>query len=172
MDLEPVLQFIINRLARGESGDLAILKQLVAKMVGVDPVENMGVSDSQLEAYATGREMIRESLYRTAIAIARPADDATASRKDAPIDKNKSTKKSLPRLVNALRETRLSIPIWVALAQVRLYAADHMLDAPLKAMSVVLSEVSAICLLPTRAYPPVPQHFRPIQRPAGRTTIG
>ncbi|KAL7424172.1 THO2 plays a role in transcriptional elongation [Cryptotrichosporon argae] len=137
MDLEPVLQFVINRLARGESADLTILGSLVSVMSGQSVVLNFAVSDEQLEAHAGGREIIREAFYTTQLAVARPAEGDGANRpKEAPVEKTKSTKKSLPRLVNALRDTRLAIPIWVALAQTTQGAVDRMPNAPLKAMEI------------------------------------
>lgn len=144
MDLEPVLQFIINRLMRGDSGDLTILSRLVQRMYGVDTVENNGVSDAQLEAYGTGREMVHEAFWATRILLARPSDDPTSKPKEAPVDKAKSTKKSLPRLINALRDTHLALPIWIALAQTRQGVVDKLAWAPLKAMGLMQDKASQI----------------------------
>ncbi|EIW70014.1 hypothetical protein TREMEDRAFT_29485 [Tremella mesenterica DSM 1558] len=137
MDLEPILQFIINRQMRGESADLIVLTQLVSKMQGITLVENHAISEGQLQAYATGREMIREAFFATTPTIARPSDDPTQQPKQGPVDKIKSTKRSLPRLISALREAKLAIPLWIALAQTRQGAADRLVDAPLKAMSKI-----------------------------------
>ncbi len=144
MDLEPILQFIINRLMRSESADLNILEKLISIMSGVNAVENDTISDDQLMAYGTGREMVREAFHSTIIAISRPAEGEPGGKaKEAPFDTAKSTKKSLPRFVNALRETRLSMPIWIALAQTQQGAADKMASAPIKAMA---SMQDTVCL--------------------------
>ncbi|RSH93955.1 hypothetical protein EHS25_006608 [Saitozyma podzolica] len=136
MDLEPVLQFVINRLMRGESNDLTILQSLLSVMSGLTKIDNDAISDDQLKAYATGREMVREAFNLTTLAIVRPADgDPGQKVKEAPMDKTKSTKRSLPRLINALRDTHLALPIWIALAQTRQGAVDRMASAPIKAMS-------------------------------------
>ena len=136
MDLEPVLQFIINRLMRSESADLNILDKLISIMSGITQVENGAISDDQLLAFGAGKEMVREAFHSTFIAISRPAEgEPGAKAKEAPFDKAKSTKKSLPRFVNALRETKLAMPIWIALAQTQQGAADHMASAPIKAMA-------------------------------------
>ena len=138
-----MLQFIINRLMRSESADLNILDKLISVMSGVSQVENDAISDDQLQAYATGREMVREAFYSTIIAISKPADgDPGGKAKEAPFDKAKSTKKSLPRFVNALRDTKLATPMWIALAQTRQGAVDEMASAPIKAMASMQDTVS------------------------------
>ncbi|OCF36409.1 hypothetical protein I316_01658 [Kwoniella heveanensis BCC8398] len=113
MDLDPVLQYIINRLMRSHSGDLIILEKLMSTMSGIEPVPNDGVSEKQLQAYGGGREM------------------------EVPVDKIKNVKKSLPRLVNALRNTNLALPIWIALAQTRQGVVDKLSNTPIKAMNLV-----------------------------------
>ena len=146
MDLEPVLQFIINRLMRSESADLTILDKLISIMSGVSQVENDAISEEQLQAYAAGKEMVREAFHSTIIAIAKPPEgvEIGAKAKEAPVDKAKSTKKSLPRLVNALRDTKLAMPIWIALAQTRQEAVDKMASAPIKAMAATQDTVCLV----------------------------
>ena len=145
MDLEPILQYIINKLMRGESDDLTILSRVIQRMYGVDTVENNGVSDAQLEAYATGKAMVHESFWTTQILLAKPTDDPANKAKTAPTDKTKNTKKSLPRLISALRDTKLAIPIWIALAQTRQGVVDKIVerqpDAPLKALGLMHDKV-------------------------------
>ena len=151
MDLEPVLQFVVNRLLRSESADLTILEKLVGIMAGVSQVENDAISDDQLEAYSGGKEMVKEAFNSTIISIARPVDglEIGAKPKEAPIDKAKNIKKSLPRLIDALRYTGLAMPIWIALAQTRQAAVDEMATAPLKAMGATQDTVS----LPAPSHP-------------------
>ena len=145
MDLEPVLQFIINRLMRSESADLTILDHLIAIMCGVSQVENDAVSEYQLRAYAAGKKMVHEAFHTTFITIARPVEgpDMGVKSKGPPADIAKTTKKSLPRLVNALRDTELAMPIWIALAQTRQAAVDKMASAPIKAMATMQDTVHA-----------------------------
>ncbi|WVR05355.1 hypothetical protein IAU60_002369 [Kwoniella sp. DSM 27419] len=138
MDLDPVLQYIVNRLMRGHSGDLIILEKLLSTMSGMEPVPNDGVSETQLQAYAGGREMVREAFNATRISIAPPQEPGSTDKpKEAPVDKIKNIKKSLPRLVHALRDTNLAIPIWIALAQTRQAVIDKLSNTPLKAMVLV-----------------------------------
>ncbi|AFR93442.1 THO complex subunit 2 [Cryptococcus neoformans C23] len=138
MDLYPVLQYIINRLMRGHSGDLIILEKLMSSMSGIEPVPNDGVSEAQLHAYAGGREMIREAFSATRISVTAPPEPGASEQPArAPVEKVKNVKKSLPRLVNALREKGLAMPIWIALAQTRQAVVDKMVNAPIKAMNLV-----------------------------------
>jgi len=119
MELEPVLQFVHNRLLASQSVDLIIVDKLVSIMSGVSPIENNAISDDQLRALSSGAHLNHEAFHATTIAVPRPIDptDPNAKSKQAPVDKNKSTKKSLPRLVDSLRDPVFGIPIWVSLAQ-------------------------------------------------------
>ncbi|WWD16138.1 hypothetical protein CI109_100563 [Kwoniella shandongensis] len=138
MDLDPVLQYIMNRLMRGHSGDLIILEKLMSTMSGLEPVPNDGVSETQLRAYAGGREIIREAFQTTRISIAPPPEPGSTDKpKEAPVDKIKNIKKSLPRFVNTLRDTKLALPIWIALAQTRQGVVDKLANTPIKAMNLV-----------------------------------
>ncbi|WVN86680.1 uncharacterized protein L203_101852 [Cryptococcus depauperatus CBS 7841] len=138
MDLNPVLQYIINRLMRGHSGDIIILEKLMSSMSGIEPIPNDGVSEAQLQAYAGGREIIREAFSATRIQIQAPPEPGlTEQPVRAPIEKVKNLKKSLPRLVNALREQGLAMPIWIALGQTRQAVIDKLVNTPIKAMNLV-----------------------------------
>jgi len=98
-------------------------------------------------AYATGREMVKEAFHSTILTIARPVEgDPGVKAKEAPFDKAKSTKKSLPRFVNALRHSSLAMPIWIALAQTRQGAADKMASAPIKAMTLMQDTVRTVMI--------------------------
>jgi THO complex subunit 2 len=174
MDLEPILQYIINKLMRGESDDLTILSRVIQRMYGVDTVENNGVSDAQLEAYATGRQMTHESFWTTQILLSKPTDDPGNKSKSAPMDKAKSTKKSLPRLISALRDTKLAILIWIALAQTRQGVVDKLVerqpDTPLKALGLMHDKVSSTPHTVEQADCSGPRHFHPIWRFTQRAT--
>lgn len=168
MDLEPVLQFIINRLMRGQSADLTILQSLISIMSGETKIDNDAISNDQLKAYGAGREMIRESFNATNVAISKPhmpGDPAAQGAQAAPVDKTRPTKKSLARLISGLRDTGLDMPIWIALAQTRQGAVDKMVGAPIKAMSSMQDNVSSICYSRDfKLTQIVSRHFHPIWR--------
>jgi len=133
---------------RSESADLNILDKLISIMSGVTPVENDAISDDQLLAFGAGKEMVREAFHSTVVAISKPAEgEPGAKAKEAPFDKAKSTKKSLPRLVVALRETKLAMPIWIALAQTQQGAADKMATVPIKAMASMQDTARLLCFI-------------------------
>jgi THO complex subunit 2 len=144
MDLQPVLQFIVNRLMDNQIGDLTILDRLISIMSGVSQVENDAISTDQVQAYAGGRELVKEAFYSTTLTINRPVEGAEfgAKAKEAPFDRAKSTKKSLPRLVAALRDTALAVPIWIALAKVRQESMENLEEEPIKVMSMMQDTVS------------------------------
>lgn len=145
MDLEPVLQFIINRLMRGESDDLTILQSLISIMSGESNIDNDAISNDQLNCYGAGREMIREAFNATTLSISKPPmsdNSGVQGPQAAPVKVAKSTTKSLQRFISALRDTGLDMPIWIALAQTRQGAADTMIGNPIKAMSSASDKVS------------------------------
>ena len=123
MDLEPLLQFIMNRLMRCESADLAILESLISIMSGESRVDNDAISADQLQSLAGGPQA-------------------------APIaDRSKLYRKSLPRLINGLRETGMAMPIWIGLGQTSQGSADKSADTPIKAMS---NTQDSVCLFGRR----------------------
>jgi THO complex subunit 2 len=132
-----------------KASDLIVLDRLIVAMTGISQVDNDVISDDQVKAFAAGREMVREAFYSTIIGINKPLDPGDTSKsKEAPIDKSKNTKKSLPRLVNGLRDTKLAVPIWIALAQTSQGAVDEMGSAPIKAMSLMQDSVSLFIRFP------------------------
>jgi hypothetical protein len=135
------LQYIINRISNTRADDLTLLDKLIVSMSGLSQFDDAAISKDQLKAYATGQEMVKESFYSTVIGINKPNDNGSIIKaKDAV---GKSTKKSLPRLIKALRDTELAIPIWIGLAQLSQGAVDTMPTAPIKALSLMQDSVSS-----------------------------
>lgn len=143
MDLEPILQFIMNRLMRGQSGDLAVLDSLITCMTGALQIDNDAISPQQLEAHLAGPELLREAFELTQYIIYKEnaAGDTVAPRA-VPIDNTKTWKKSLPRLIRSLRETGMAMPILLGLAQTSQGSTDKMAFAPIKAVSLMQDSVS------------------------------
>lgn len=124
VDLEPFLQYILNRLVENQTFDLIVFDQLLSTMSGVSQIDNDAISAEQLQALSCGPELIREAYNATIIMIDRPLVGEGLAR-DPPRAKDKKIGRSLPRLLNALRDTSWAIPMWVALAQADLAAADQ-----------------------------------------------
>lgn len=143
MDLEPLLQFIMNRLLRGQSDDLAILDSLITSMTGALQYDNDAISALQLEAHLGGPQLLHEMFETTQFTIVNPAPLGEERPAPAPqIDNSKMWKKSLPRLLRVLRETGMTMPILLGLAQTSQRSMDTMAHAPIKAMSLIQDSVS------------------------------
>jgi uncharacterized protein (UPF0264 family) len=147
IELEPVIQFIVNRLQTRSPGDLVVLGTLITIMSGDEPLGNSSISDAQFAALAGGPELVREGLYETREAFTKPMFvEASIAVRDAGAQTKAAapTKRSLKRLVDALRSTHLAVPVWIALAQARKGSLAQMEDYPAKAMAKGFDDVSFI----------------------------
>ena len=113
MDVSYILQYILNQLLEGNPKDLIVLRELISKMTGVEPVSDL--SDSQVVALGGGRTLQSEALNPT-----------TA------VEKKNATKRSSLRLKVALQDSSLAIPLLVAVAIQRQECVFGDEDAPLK----------------------------------------
>ncbi|UZJ52055.1 hypothetical protein CBS101457_001375 [Exobasidium rhododendri] len=103
MDCSPVLQYIANQLKENNSKDLVIIRELILKMAGIEPLANL--SDSQIAALSGGRLLRMEAMMVANASIATPA--------------RVQFKKSGARLLQALMESRMAIPLLILIAQQR-----------------------------------------------------
>jgi THO complex subunit 2 len=168
MDLEPILQYMMNRLSRGQPADLSIFQSVISIMSGMPVINNDTVSAEQLKAFGAGPELVLEALNPTFAVAPSPLAGASGSGPGGagggrgggggpggnaggtpapstglpPSEKKKSTKMSLPRLMAALKGTEMAVPLWIALAQTTQYAVDGMGNVPIKAMSILQDNVS------------------------------
>ena len=55
MEIRAILQYVANKLKAGHTLDLVVLKEVVAKMSGIDHVDD--ISDAQVEMLAGGRAL-------------------------------------------------------------------------------------------------------------------
>lgn len=105
IELVGLLQYIANTLKSGTSLQLLLLRDLVTKMAGIEPLEDLSVD--QLEAHAGG-ETLKTSVTDV-LGIA------------------KNTKRSSTRLREALVKHGLVVPLFLLIAQQRaacVYATD------------------------------------------------
>ncbi|KAH3759032.1 THO2 protein [Pelomyxa schiedti] len=107
--LEPLLVCVIWQLRDGDSFDLLILKEIISKMAGIEYGED--ISDENTDCLAGG-----ELLFSEAISM---ATNMTPLRKPP----------SIKRLLEALINTGMAIPLYVTIAQQRAYIA-YKNDAP------------------------------------------
>lgn len=103
MDCTPILQYIANQLRQNNSKDLVIIRELILKMAGIEPLANL--SDAQVAALTGGRRL------RTEAMMVANASVTTLVRGQL--------RKSGARLLHALTESRLAMPLLLLIAQQR-----------------------------------------------------
>lgn len=104
MDTTPVLQYVANQLKANNSKDLVIIRELILKMTGIEPLANL--ADNQIAALTGGRYL------RTEAMMAANASAASSSGRSA-------FRKSGARLLAALEESKLAVPLLILVAQQR-----------------------------------------------------
>jgi len=113
IEVSILLQYILNQLRDGNAKDLVVLRELVSKMSGIEPVADL--SDAQVTALGGGRTLQSEALNPT-----------TA------VEKRSATKRSTLRLKSALQESHLVVPLLIAVATQRQNCIHGDDNAPLK----------------------------------------
>ncbi|KAJ1568862.1 THO complex subunit 2, partial [Cladochytrium tenue] len=96
IELPGLLRYLFCQLASRNTLDLVVLQELVGQMTGVKPVDE--ATDVQLEALAGGETLRREALFLETARLAR---------------------KGILRLVKALSEIDLGLPLAIILGQLR-----------------------------------------------------
>lgn len=112
MDCSPILQYIANQLKENNSKDLIIIRELILKMAGIEPLANL--SDTQVAALTGGRLLRMEAM------ISANASVGSSTRNQL--------RKSGARLLHALMDSRMAIPLLILIAQQR-QACIHLVDA-------------------------------------------
>nr|CAH8855365.1 unnamed protein product [Trichobilharzia regenti] len=95
-DLAGLLQYVLNQLKVGKSYDLAILREIIHRMSGIDISEEM--TDEQLESMSGGELLLQEGGYYAQI---------------------RNTRRNAARLKEALIEHNLIMPFIFLMAQQR-----------------------------------------------------
>lgn len=113
IDVSQILQYILNQLHDGNSKDLIVLRELITRMSGIEPVSDL--SDSQVVALGGGRTLQTEALNPTTL-----------------VERKGATKRSTARLKAALTDSNLVVPLLVAVALQRQDCIYGDEDAPLK----------------------------------------
>lgn len=123
MEVAYVLQYILNQLREGNSKDLVVLRELISKMAGIEPVSDL--SDSQVVALGGGPTLQAEALHPTIIE-----------------ERRNQTKRSTLRLETSLLDARLVGPLLVAVAKARQECILGLDDSPLKYLANLFDQVS------------------------------
>lgn len=103
MDCTPILQYLVNQLKANNSKDLVIMSELITKMSGIEPLANL--ADAQIAALTGGRSLHMEAMMA--------ANALTGSKERL------AYRKSGQRLLRALVESKLSVPLLILVAQQR-----------------------------------------------------
>ncbi|MCO5583306.1 hypothetical protein L7F22_037216 [Adiantum nelumboides] len=103
MDCSPVLQYIANQLKENNIKDLVIIRELILKMAGIEPLQNL--SDSQVAALTGGRMLRMEAMMMANTGIATRARLAL--------------RRSSSRLLDALKKSMMIMPLLILIAQQR-----------------------------------------------------
>lgn len=122
IDVSVILQYILNQLRDGNPKDLVVLRELITKMAGIEPVADL--SDSQVIALGGGRTLQSEAINPT-----------TA------VEKKSATKRSTTRLKTALADSNLIVPLLVAVALQRQKCVYGDENAPLKYLGNLFDQV-------------------------------
>ncbi|PWN43379.1 hypothetical protein IE81DRAFT_329522 [Ceraceosorus guamensis] len=103
IDVGPVLQYMANQLKQDNSKDLVLIRELVLKMSGIEPLANLG--DKQIAALTGGRLLRREAMM---VANAQIGSDTRREFHD-----------SGARLLLAMEASCMTIPLLILIAQQR-----------------------------------------------------
>lgn len=103
MDPTPILQYIANQLKANNSKDLIIVRELVTKMTGIEPLQNLG--EKQIHALTGGRLLRKEAM------MVESAGPGSAARREF--------KGSGDRLMTTFRQSHLLIPFLIFISQQR-----------------------------------------------------
>ena len=113
IDVSQILQYILTQLRNGNPKDLIVLRELISKMTGIEPV--IDLSDSQILALGGGKTLQAEAINPTGV-----------------VERKGATKRSTARLKIAMQDSGLTLPLLVAVALQRQQCAFEDAEAPLK----------------------------------------
>ena len=139
-NLKYYLQYIVHQLFVGQTSEIIVLRELIWKMAGIEPLPTL--SDSQIAAMAGGPTLRIEAVASTT--------------RGARIDPSDAILKGPQRLGKALLESSLALPLLVQVAQQRQSCVFQAPDAYLKSLASLFDTVRALCvarIVPTDNHP-------------------
>ena len=125
-DLSPLLKYIVHQLYSGQTTEIVVLRELIWKMAGIEPLPTL--SDSQIAAMAGGPTLRIEAV--------------ASSARGARLDPGDAVLKGPQRLGKALLDSQLALPLLVQVAQQRQSAVYKIPDAHLKSLASLYDAVS------------------------------
>ena len=128
-DITPLLKYIVHQLHNGQTTEIVVLRELIWKMAGIEPLPSL--SDSQIVAMAGGPTLRIE-------AVASNTRGARLATADAVL-------RAPQRLGRALLESQLALPLLVQVAQQRQACVFQTQNAHLKSLASLYDTVSREC---------------------------
>jgi THO complex subunit 2 len=129
-DLTPLLKYIVHQLYNGQFTEIVVLRELIWKMAGIEPLPNL--SDSQVVAMAGGPALRIEAIASTT--------------RGARLDPGDAVLKGPQRLGKTLLDSNLALPLLVQVAQQRQSCVYKAPDAHLKSLASLFDAVSVTLL--------------------------
>lgn len=127
-DLTPLLKYIVHQLHNGQTTEIVVLRELIWKMAGIEPLPSL--SDSQVIAMAGGPLLRIEAVASTT--------------RGARLDPSEATLKGPQRLGKALLESSLALPLLIQVAQQRQACVFQTPNAHLKSLASLYDTVGFV----------------------------
>ncbi|KAK7061446.1 THO complex subunit 2 [Favolaschia claudopus] len=118
-DLTPLLKYIVHQLHNGQTTEIIVLRELIWKMAGIEPLPSL--SDSQIIAMAGGPCLRIEAIASTT--------------RGARLDPGDAVLKGPQRLGRGLLESSLALPLLIQVAQQRESCVFKAQDTHLKSLA-------------------------------------
>ena len=118
-DLTPVLKYIVHQLFNGQTTEIIVLRELIWKMAGIEPLPSL--NESQIAAMAGGPALRIEAV--------------ASSTRGARLDPSDAVLKGPQRLGKCLLESSLALPLLIQVAQQRQSCVFKAPDAHLKSLA-------------------------------------
>ncbi|THH13890.1 hypothetical protein EW146_g6381 [Bondarzewia mesenterica] len=129
-DLTPLLKYIVHQLYNGQTSEIIVLRELIWKMAGIEPLPSL--SDSQIIAMAGGPALRIESV--------------ASKTRGARLDPGDAVLKGPQRLGKALLDSSLALPLLIQVAQQRQSAVFRTQNAHLKSLSSLYDTTHGVLL--------------------------
>ena len=125
-DLNPLLKYIVHSLYSGQTSDIVILRELIWKMAGIEPLPTL--SDVQVGAMAGGPTLRIEAIASTTRGARLDPTDSAVVRAPQRLGKN-------------LLESSLALPLLIQVAQQRQACVFRAPDTHLKSLTSLFDTV-------------------------------
>ncbi|EGO01596.1 hypothetical protein SERLA73DRAFT_49063 [Serpula lacrymans var. lacrymans S7.3] len=129
-DLTPVLKYIVHQLYNGQATDIVVLRELIWKMAGIEPLPSL--SDAQITAMAGGPALRIEAVASTT--------------RGARLDPGDAVLKGPQRLGKALLDSSLALPLLIQVAQQRQSCVFKAPNAHLKSLASLFDTTHGVLL--------------------------